>query len=144
MTPFYKSCNSTYRLRYWNCITDDVLGWLEVATVLTVYGIETIKNNVVKSISTLNVATVLTVYGIETWAGVKPAFKFFSCNSTYRLRYWNLVADLAQPLTVAVATVLTVYGIETMTTFKTNEFAFARCNSTYRLRYWNYHILLLS
>ena len=35
-----------------------------VATVLTVYGIETVSN--AKFIRTLRVATVLTVYGIET------------------------------------------------------------------------------
>ena len=37
------------------------------------------------------VATVLTVYGIET-NGPSPFWDkhFRSCNSTYRLRYWNL------------------------------------------------------
>ena len=34
------------------------------------------------------VATVLTVYGIETYRNSKSKYHFlFSCNSTYRLRY---------------------------------------------------------
>ena len=59
-----------------------------VATVLTVYGIETylMRKGALK---TSPVATVLTVYGIET--------------NTYKIL----------ELLIAVATVLTVYGIET-------------------------------
>ena len=59
-----------------------------VATVLTVYGIETIKIDI-QSFSIYLVATVLTVYGIETYTSKKP-----------------LAGNL-------VATVPTVYGIET-------------------------------
>ena len=60
---------------------------VSVATVLTVYGIETegsygLHNQIPKS-----VATVLTVYGIET-ADVKACEETLKgCNSTYRLRY---------------------------------------------------------
>ena len=60
-----------------------------VATVLTVYGIETVVCSMTKH-ATISVATVLTVYGIET-------------NTSGPLR----------PV-VIVATVLTVYGIETL------------------------------
>ena len=58
-----------------------------VATVLTVYGIETIAS--LKNFTTeALVATVLTVYGIETSADtLASACKSDSCNSTYRLRY---------------------------------------------------------
>ena len=65
------------------------LGTDFVATVLTVYGIETLKNSfkILKAI--IIVATVLTVYGIETL--IRP------------LLLTNLI----------VATVFTVYGIET-------------------------------
>ena len=38
----------------------------KVATVLTVYGIETIRDAVSTAVSE-SVATALTVYGIETW-----------------------------------------------------------------------------
>ena len=60
-----------------------------VATVLTVYGIETLFS--CNYTATLCVATVLTVYGIET--------------KCFMIEY-VLIAT-------AVATVLTVYGIET-------------------------------
>ena len=62
----------------------------------------------------LKVATVLTVYGIET-----PIDTFYnefatSCNSTYRLRYWNLSRPLLfSSKYLIVATVLTACGIET-------------------------------
>ena len=160
------SCNSTYRLRYWNEERDifafttcfkvlqqylpfTVLKppWmaikalmLAVATVLTVYGIETgLNGNIVPC---WGVATVLTVYGIETWKcdiswgrcrggrcnstyrlrywntiWIHSLSKKIStcCNSTYRLRYWN-VSPILLPITATkdVATVLTVYGIETL------------------------------
>ena len=68
------------------------LGQLRVATVLTVYGIETnIANS--KRPSAPPVATVLTVYGIETFT-IRPV---------------NHVIFFKR-----VATVLTVYGIETI------------------------------
>ena len=58
------------------------------------------------------VATALTVYGIDTqmdWNS--DDWKFLSCNSTYRLRYWN-------PFLVPTRTAVMI-----------------SCNSTYRLRY---------
>ena len=131
--------NSTYRLRYWNMLKasdkkvrisnksqqylpftvlklhqDVVLLTLYlVATVLTVYGIET-TNSFHKNFSCNHVATVLTVYGIETTAIVNTANFFISRNSTYRLRYWNFAIYINLDWWyVSVATVLTVYGIET-------------------------------
>ena len=62
-----------------------------VATVLTVYGIETCATSD-SSMAPVTVATVLTVYGIET--------KFGSLSSSWYVS--------------SVATVLTVYGIETI------------------------------
>ena len=64
---------------------------IKVATVLTVYGIETLITpiRIIKFIG--SVATVLTVYGIETcWDSYRKVLAIFK-----------------------VATVLTVYGIET-------------------------------
>ena len=60
---------------------------LLVATVLTVYGIETdnMTNNTWRN---NQVATVLTVYGIET--AIENHLNLdanLGCNSTYRLRY---------------------------------------------------------
>ena len=61
------------------------------------------------------VATVLTVYGIETINATNNLeASFQSCNSTYRLRYWNL-------LIFSISANMLNLG----------------CNSTYRLRYWN-------
>ena len=64
------------------------LKWL-VATVLTVYGIETVYKTFTTSTAIYNVAvaTVLTVYGIETWDVARVAASLVGCNSTYRLRY---------------------------------------------------------
>ena len=110
-----------------------------VATVLTVYGIETLFH-LTRSAGVIWVATVLTVYGIETIIVVVPRGNLNSCNSTYRLRYWNkrisyvamvrnlhelqqylpftvlklLIASLTSSIGITVATVLTVYGIETI------------------------------
>ena len=61
-----------------------------VATVLTVYGIETPYRFLARGLHHM-VATVLTVYGIETYL-----LSSFGCHCSQR-----------------VATVLTVYGIET-------------------------------
>ena len=107
------------------------------------------------------VATVLTVYGIETTL-ILPFTICISicCNSAYRLRYWNAwatnsenekISKLQQclPFTVLklfichwhvkwinwVATVLTVYGIETHVI--NHKIVYHGCNSAYRLRYWN-------
>ena len=158
-------CNSTYRLRYWNLLiffNKSCNSW--VATVLTVYGIETLNIFTSCGVRFFNVATVLTVYGIETlppsgvnnnWVRLLQQYlpftvlkltlilfsiiPIYSCNSTYRLRYWNLRSAISffnvllklqqyLPFTVLkrskifplsivwfmVATVLTVYGIETV------------------------------
>ena len=57
-----------------------------VATVLTVYGIETAPEGP-SSLVKVIVATVLTVYGIETYERDLHTEGPMSCNSTYRLRY---------------------------------------------------------
>ena len=110
-----------------------------VATVLTVYGIETHpKVGTFILCLSLKVATVLTVYGIETTAIVNTANFFISRNSTYRLRYWNFAIYINLDWWyVSVATVLTVYGIETCWKLYSLQLRNERRNSTYRLRYWN-------
>ena len=112
---FY-SCNSTYRLRYWNFIT---------------------RANKVASLFV--VATVLTACGIETWFFHYQPSIYLSCNSTYRLRYWNIIFDVTLGhFYKLVATVLTVYGIETLNNQQILwDDLTERCNSAYRLRYWN-------
>ena len=68
----------------------------------------------------------------------------FSCNSTYRLRYWNACSCWIMVSGTSVATVLTVYGIEThLKRLVSGETSYC-CNSTYRLRYWNCSLALAS
>ena len=87
----------------------------------------------------LRVATVLTVYGIETSSSEPHSIiNCFSCNSTYRLRYWNKDISLKIMIqSLDVATALTVYGIETPLLFCCQQLRLLCCNSAYRLRYWN-------
>ena len=144
MTFIIVSCNSTYRLRYWNpdkplrhpfqtllsmlqqylpfTVLKQSFIWnamryciLIVATVLTVYGIETKLPASIWELWIVKVATVLTVYGIETHEIHLNPRNLHRCNSTYRLRYWNYLQYSAQlSASMIVATVLTVYGIETI------------------------------
>ena len=111
------SCNSTYRLRYWNL------------QILFSFWIPFL------------VATAPTVYGIETRQCKSQSHRLFieCCNSTYRLRYWNFQNEertyrsfhqLQQHLP------FTVLKPFKLSRFTINEL-FASCNSTYRLRYWN-------
>ena len=60
-----------------------------VATVLTVYGIETSGRIRLGASHIRLVATVLTVYGIETtfWLPYLHLIQRYGCNSAYRLRY---------------------------------------------------------
>ena len=60
------------------------------------------------------VATVLTACGIETTKPLVVVIRHASCNSTYRLRYWNHTLVIMTSLALRHS-----------------------CNSTYRLRYWN-------
>ena len=113
--------------------------WLQnqyVATVLTVYGIETASKQELQEGNLVPVATVLTVYGIETCLGI---FKVFNNRSLQQYLPFTVLKPIKHaaignitplqqylPFTVlkqsyfntlstifSVATVLTVYGIET-------------------------------
>ena len=108
-------CNSTYRLRYWNRSF-----WIEtcsslqlVATVLTVYGIETrdfkVNNSLVNTCCN-------STYRLRYWnpSLIGMEISYYCCNSTYRLRYWNLRLNVL-----------------------CKKISSLSCNSTYRLRYWN-------
>ena len=116
---FRQRCNSTYRLRYWNwfsrihtfaCSRPLLQQYLPFTVLKPIEYCYTIFiNNIV--------AIALTACGIET---VTPYLfmylhRLYSCNSAYRLRYWNLprIAYLLVPI------------------------VFLSCNSTYRLQYWN-------
>ena len=87
-----------------------------VATVLTACGIET-SLHITCCGASQQVATVLTACGIETYqiAPFERAQLLLSCNSAYRLRYWNKIS-----LFMTLSSLLWI-----------------SCNSAYRLRYWN-------
>ena len=113
----FESCNSTYRLRYWNCLASNFVYiiFIWVATVLTVYGIETFYNFFVFK----HIGRQLQQYLPFTV-----------------LKHNNLIQ--CKPTSFEVATVLTVYGIETEICKGNRILQMSGCNSTYRLRYWNY------
>ena len=107
-----------------------------VATVLTVYGIETQTKNFLRS-----VVVVLQQYLPFTVLKQDRAKFFFDSIADWLQQYLPFTVlklaktalDLFSPF---VATVLTVYGIETIASpNKINFIAMPRCNSTYRLRY---------
>ena len=86
-----------------------------VATVLTVYGIETSILTGLVSRTPFNVATVLTVYGIETTVYTDTFSSCFYLLQQY-LPFTVLKLRIIRFLfggLIRVATVLTVYGIET-------------------------------
>ena len=144
--------------RYWQF---QIAAMPPVATVLTACGIETVEYSI-PSIVYVCVATVLTACGIETiWPidqsspprllqqclplavlkrkiSVLKKSRYPSCNSAYRLRYWNYHGVVLLSLDSVVATVLTACGIETWYCCSTLEVVtIVCCNSAYRLRYWN-------
>ena len=159
------SCNSTYRLRYWNYNYSQIFWnrFVIVATVLTACGIETwqrLWHRQLRCLCMLQQYLPLAVLkllhlalgnhqqSLQQYlplAVLKQKYRYFlylayiSCNSTYRLRYWNdFHASRLLPLLLHVATVLTACGIETFNFFMISRFFIpCCCNSTYRLRYWN-------
>ena len=62
-----------------------------------------------------------------------------SCNSTYRLRYWNSVEEVSKVETPAAEGCNSTYRLRYWNAkFRFDFLAdWLRCNSTYRLRYWN-------
>ena len=108
-----------------------------VATVLTACGIETIEFLFEISFC-FSVATVLTACGIETVHDrIWILNCLLSCNSTYRLRYWN---DIIPPKPIFKILRLQQYlPLAVLKLVPLVDLLLYRkcCNSTYRLRYWN-------
>ena len=109
-------CNSAYRLRYWNNAKSS-RPTLRALMLQQYLPLAVLKLSVKRYLKfppvTNSVATVLTACGIET----------------YHLWYYR------REVQTAVATVLTACGIETRAIL--NVPSFLSCNSAYRLRYWN-------
>ena len=134
-------CNSTYRLRYWNYYWDNFNNTIIIElqqhlpfTVLKRDDFSCLDVNYV----TLQQHLPFTVLKLKNILLLIISMNF-SCNSTYRLRYWNnLILPVMNTTINYVATALTVYGIETKLQNQENLLIYlVRCNSTYRLRYWN-------
>ena len=64
---------------------------------------------------------------------------FISCNSTCRLRYWNivLIVNTACNTVMMLQQCLPLAVLKQKEEVKEDPKSEARCNSTYRLRYWN-------
>ena len=161
------SCNSAYRLRYWNWNIATYLRSAALASCNSAYRLRYWNVKVADLIKEINeqVATVLTACGIETGCDTPFRHSYHRCNSAYRLRYWNVKTAGDMRARWAVATVLTACGIETWKFKTTNNklkvlqqclplavlklvrwcaqaAGFLGCNSAYRLRYWNHKICL--
>ena len=109
-----------------------------VATVLTVYGIETTSFHAQYAVRYSFVATVLTVYGIETnYITIYFYVGLFQLQQYLPFTVLKLACCTSFHLLGLsyVATVLTVYGIETAKYGHTLSKMRVGCNSTYRLRY---------
>ena len=137
---FNLCCNSAYRLRYWNkkeffrinqrihyrlqqCLPLAVLKPFEFGPC---------------HIRLTGVATVLTACGIETMNQRRVGELWsISCNSAYRLRYWNKLYRLQRvlyPTRLQQCLPLAVLKQHHLLTWTLN---YLSCNSAYRLRYWN-------
>ena len=142
MTINYSCCNSPYRLRYWN-LTDKSLVvdliTLEVATALTVYGIETLFNlfEICIMFESCN-----SPYRLRYWNHIVRISFFIevliSCNSPYRLRYWNPKSQIlpSNKTTLQQPLPFTVLKLKTNASSVPHS-CVDSCNSPYRLRYWN-------
>ena len=92
-----RCCNSAYRLRYWNTIQfAKIIVWM--ISCNSAYRLRYWNGRIINQVyPSYRVATVLTVYGIETHLLLihHPHYLLGRCNSAYRLRYWNL-SELSQ------------------------------------------------
>ena len=108
-----------------------------VATVPTVYGIETAKR-VSFATCDYRVATVPTVYGIETNLELEITLIKHTCVVATVPTVYGIetLQEKFTETSFSVATVPTVYGIETSQyCLLVAVEGFTCCNSTYRLRY---------
>ena len=114
MRPLPASCNSAYRLRYWNVTITTNFLIIDSFRCNSAYRLRYWNRIYLKILIKIYICCN-SAYRLRYWnfAGERPSFKcFMSCNSAYRLRYWNR-SFLIHFKVVLVATVLTACGIET-------------------------------
>ena len=109
---------------------------LRVATVPTACGIETLSQRSSWFPRICELQQYLPLAVLKQKYCLSDVLYRDSCNSTYRLRYWNPKRSYTPSHDQFVATVPTACGIETMQLSAIFSIALS-CNSTYRLRYWN-------
>ena len=110
-------CNSAYRLRYWNTMV--------------------ISTKMIFNFSRLQQCLPFTVLKLNL---IFYSFFFnflLSCNSAYRLRYWNHPEAFTTYICNVATVPIIVYGIEIQYMQLHTYFIYPRCNSTYCLQYWN-------
>ena len=109
------SCNSAYRLRYWNVNKHifDFRRWfvLQQCLPFTVLKLD----NIISMTNGMQLQQCLPFTVLKRVCLLVPDMKTLRCNSAYRLRYWN-----GPHLPNSI-----IFNL--------------RCNSTYRLQYWNKH-----
>ena len=89
--------------------------------------------------TTPGVATVLTVYGIETcFVNILHHYQLRKrCNSAYRLRYWNIFRPPFFVSKNSLQQCLPFTVLKLAEIIRKPFLVSTSCNSTYRLRYWN-------
>ena len=107
--------NSTYRLRYWNS-NASFAGSVNLSTTLQQYLPFTVLKPTAKVLgiklkSQLQQYLPFTVLKQSYFRASNAHLSGY--NSTYRLRYWNVLTRIIEQREKIVTTVLTVYGIET-------------------------------
>ena len=139
-SPISESCNSAYRLRYWNpcpfATTIVRTAMLQQCLPLAVLKLNVSNDNLAsfcklqqclplavlkQSADPVGLLHFSTLQQCLPLAVLKPnilnpisLYGLLSCNSAYRLRYWNMMNAIVQHFVIH-----------------------KRCNSAYRLRYWN-------
>ena len=114
------SCNSPYRLRYWN--------WLQRS------------NKKMFSLLALQQSLPFTVLKPCCHINTSESQAFIEgCNSPYRLRYWNycFLRMLWIPFNISLQQSLPFTVLKQATDRNHLQLINSRCNSPYRLRYWN-------
>ena len=141
------SCNSTYRLRYWNyeelikccCSHDELQQYLPFTVLKPDASFEHYTD--LKQLQQYLPFTVLKRF---FWRLVSIG-RSPSCNSTYRLRYWNRAATRRVLLSLMLRCNST-YRLRYWNlkwSFSTLQNGIKGCNSTYRLRYWNLFVCVI-
>ena len=115
-TILLDSCNSTYRLRYWNF------------AVFCPFRLITHKG-------------CNSTYRLRYWNSheISPyhRYSYLSCNSTYRLRYWNIKFAVSPFFDISKLQQYLPFTVLKLPLVSVNTIFWYCCNSTYRLRYWN-------